>query len=137
METSKYELEYSENFGKILRPKVLARIINPLTGDFIDVRCYVDTGADISLLPQSAGKRINLDVECGKRAVFRGISQKKECSVEAYIHEVKIRLCEHEFESLMAFSPVEDLPPLVGRLKALDYFEICLNGKEIKFKYLI
>lgn len=67
------------------RPYVPIRILN---GDkFQDLRCLVDSGADLCLFPAKIGELIGIDIERGKEEQIGGIA---EAPIVAYIHSVRL-----------------------------------------------
>lgn len=67
------------------RPYIPIRILH---GDkFQDLRCLVDSGADLCLFPAKIAELIGIDIESGKEEQIGGIA---ETPIVAYIHSVRL-----------------------------------------------
>lgn len=68
----KYRKQKSSSFGKILRP--IADIILEFNGNRIEVPMYIDSGADITLIPFTLGKALGLQEKADEIRQMKGIS---------------------------------------------------------------
>ncbi|MFQ6119329.1 MAG: hypothetical protein ACE5KE_05510, partial [Methanosarcinales archaeon] len=57
----KYRKEKSLIFGKILRPVACVEF-KSMKGEWIEVRPYIDSGADITLIPLSLGRLLGFEL---------------------------------------------------------------------------
>lgn len=118
-----YRKERSSTFRVILRP--VAKVI--LEEEF-DQWLYVDSGADITLLPLSVGDLIG----------FRRLRQDKlqkimgvgKSSVPIIVKRAAMRIGSLRFAARVAWSQVEEVPPLLGRTDVFRKFSITFKEKE-------
>ena len=114
--------ERSSLFGIVSRP--VAKII--LERKFIQWM-YVDSGADITLIPLSVGKLIGLHRTRKDRLerIF-GVGQS---SVPIVIKRVHMQLGKTRFQARLAWSQIEDVPLLLGRIDVFRFFDVTLKEK--------
>src|SRR5712692_3445304 len=98
-----YVREKSQLVGTILRP--VARVI--LNNNYPHL-LYVDSGADITLLPRSVGGLIGLRKEKGEKP--SRISGVGKSSVFVLIRRVTMTIGTSRFPARVAWSLVEDVP---------------------------
>jgi hypothetical protein len=118
-----YRKERSSTFGVILRP--VAKVI--LEGEF-DQWLYVDSGADITLIPLSVGDLIG----------FRRLRQDKlqrimgvgKSSVPIIVKKAAMQIGTLRFGARVAWSQVEEVPPLLGRTDVFQKFSVTFKEKE-------
>ena len=115
--------EKSQLFGTIFRP--IARVV--LNDRFPNIM-YLDSGADISLLPRSVGELIGLEREKDERPeqIF-GVGQS---SVGVFVRQVTMRIGESRFRARVAWSRTEDVPMLLGRLDVFRRFNISFQERK-------
>ena len=124
--TFPYRRERSKLFGKIYRP-VVPVDLRWEHGEWMNQKMYIDSGADISLIPLKLGDSLGFDM------IYDDI---KEMNVIGYstipviIENVNIKLCDVEFKARVAWSMIEDVPSLLGRMDIFDKFEIIFMQKE-------
>jgi len=123
-----YAREKSQLFGSILRP--LAKVV--LNDRFPNIM-YVDSGADITLLPKSVGELIGLKTEKGERPgqIF-GVGQS---SVGVFIRQITMTIGSSRFKARVAWCSSEDVPMLLGRLDIFRRFSILFkeNNRTVTF----
>ncbi len=121
----KYRKEFSKTLGVIYRP--VAEVIfingNKEVRDFP----YVDSGADITLIPRSVGELLGFEVGSEEINEMGGIGGSK---VPTILKTLKMRIGEFEFPIKIAWALVEDVPPLLGRVDVFDKFEVRFRQKE-------
>ncbi len=102
--------------------------IKSLHGEWLPFVPYIDSGADITLIPFSLG--IKLGFEPSKDIIdlhgVRGIGLPVE------IRRVKMRIGDVELEPRVAWALIEEAPPLLGRLDIFDRFNITFKEREGK-----
>lgn len=120
---------YRKETGRIERTvyRPVAKVyIRSSEGEWIPFAPYIDSGADITLIPFSLG--IKLGFEPTKDILelhgVRGIGLPVE------IRRVSMRIGDIELNPRIAWALVEDAPPLLGRLDIFDRFEITFKEKE-------
>jgi len=90
-----WRAEYSRIFGIVYRP--IADIeIRSKGSEWIAIKPYVDSGADISLFPRSVGEvLLGLKVEIGKEHLLHGIGMQ---SIKSFVHDdIQMRLGHEVF----------------------------------------
>ncbi len=132
--TFRYREKFSRHLGKIKRPLVDIEIYSERFKRFFEIPdVLLDTGADITLMPQDVGKAIFENYTTGKALELKGISQ---LAVKAYIHRIKIKINGITFTCPVAITDSSNVPPLLGRVEALDLFDVLFaKGQEIKINY--
>jgi len=113
-----YKHVRSDVFGEVLIP--VAKIF--LRGrEEIGVDVVVDSGAVVSIFPRSLCDLIGLVFEDGKRASVRSATGEE---IRIRIHRVGIRVGNFVFDARVAFSEVENIPYVLGRLDVFDEVEV-------------
>lgn len=128
----KYKSEPSKNLSKsILRP-VADVFLAAHTEGWIEFHPYIDSGADVTLLPLSLGKLIGLKIDERKIEKIGGIRG----SVPVIYHKVKLKIGGIELITKIAWALIEEVPPLLGRTDIFDCFHITFkqNLKTITFE---
>jgi len=118
-----YVREWSYAFGIVERP--LAKVI--MEREFPQWM-YVDSGADITMIPLSVGKLVGL--RRGTRDKSQRIFGVGRSSVPVLIKRVSMRLGSREFRCRVAWSLVEDVPLLLGRMDVFKRFNVTFKEKE-------
>lgn len=105
--------------GKALYPVIPVSIVGPkmIRKSFM----YLDSGADISLIPYSVGKAIGLRIDEKNIHELGGIGNG---SISYVLSEVKFRLEEIEFEARIGWALIEEVPFILGRLDVFSRFSI-------------
>ncbi len=131
----KYREKHSKIFGTVLRPLVDIEVWSKINNDWeIIDNVLADTGADISILPRFLAEPLVKDITIGQYVEIKGVVP--NTVLIAFIHSTRIRINEREFETKVAFADSNDVPPILGRYKGLDLFEVTYNkGKEVIIKY--
>ena len=115
--------EQSRLFGRILRP--VARII--LINGAIEVpeHLYVDSGADITLIPKSVGDILGFKIEKSDEVTeIKGIGERE---VPIIIKRVKMKIGNKFFDTRIAWALIEEVPLLLGRVDVFNLFDICFK----------
>ena len=118
-----YAKEKSQLSGPILRP--VARVI---LNDRIPNMMYVDSGADVTLLPKSVGELIGLKREKGEKPTsVKGIGKSH---INILIRHVTMTIGGSRFSARVAWSLIEDVPMLLGRLDVFSWFNILFRERK-------
>ena len=112
--------EKSGIFGPILRPVAEVTLING--NKEILESAYVDSGADVTLIPKSVGDILGLAV--GKNETITEIKGVGERGVPIIIKKVKLKIGEKEIEARVAWALIEEVPMLLGRTDIFNLFNI-------------
>lgn len=121
-----YKEEESRITGRILRP-VADVEFRSLEGEWIEAHPYIDSGADITLIPLSLGKLLGFEIEKENIKELRGIG---EGIVSVVIKTVPVRIGTVEFPARIAWSLIEEVSPLLGRLDIFNKFRITFDELE-------
>ena len=118
-----YRKEKSLTFGTMFRP--VAKVI--LENEF-DQWLYVDSGADITLFPLSVGNLIGLRrMKQDKVQRIMGVGRSY---VPIIVKPVSMRIGSVGFHARVAWSQVEDVPPLLGRTDVFPRFSVTFREKD-------
>jgi len=122
----KYRKMESTIIDTIKRP-VADIFIRSKDGDWIEFHPFIDSGADITLLPYSFGLMLGLSRDLGDIKELRGV---RGIGVPVIITRIKMRIGDVELEPRVAWALIEEAPPLLGRLDIFDKFNITFKEKE-------
>ncbi len=115
-----FKEERSGIFGSILRP--VARVV--LIGDSAEFaeHLYVDSGADISLIPKTVGDALGFVIEKSDSIIeIKGVGER---GVPIIIKKLKLKIGEKIFETRIAWALIEEVPLLLGRTDVFNLFDI-------------
>ena len=119
----RYREEESEITGKILRP-VAALQFKSRDSEWIEIRMYIDSGADMTLIPLSFGRLLGLEL---RKEDIKHLRDVGGGEVPVIITKVDIRIDDVEFPIDVAWALEEDVPPLLGRTDVFDRYKIMFN----------
>ena len=130
--TFRYQNEKSNIFDNIRRPRIRVYIYSKVFKEWITIEdVLADTGADISILPKTLGVVLVGKIPNRRRYKISGMVS----HTFVYLHELRTRINGREIKGLYAIANSDDLPPTLGRMGALDKFEVSfIKGKTIKIK---
>lgn len=115
-----FRKEESSIFGPILRP--VARVFLIKNGVKIPEIFYVDSGADVTLIPRSVGEILGFKVKTPEEiSEISGIGKQ---SVPIVIRKVSLQIDQIKIKTKVAWSLIEEVPLLLGREDFFKYFEI-------------
>ncbi len=120
-----YQREKSSLFGEIYRP--IAELEVETQDGWITLLAYIDSGADISILPASFLKAFGIMVEEEEIREIRGVGGAK---VPIVVKDIRMRIGELVFNAKIVIALVEDIPYILGREGVFDRFEICFRQRE-------
>jgi hypothetical protein len=86
-----------------------------------DVFMLLDSGADLSLIPYSAGEAIGLELDMENRSEVQGIG---EGSIPYILSEVKIEIGVVEASVRIGWALIEEIPLILGRLDVFQQFSV-------------
>lgn len=123
-----FKEEESGIFGKIARP--VARLF--ITGDNqleIPKIFYVDSGADVTLIPLSLGELLGFSLRGSTKILeIKGIGER---GIPFVLKRIKIRLNEKIIFARIAWSLIEEVPALLGRLDIFRLFNINFQKEKV------
>ena len=114
-----YQKEKSKLFGEILRPLIEFEIKTNI--GWIPAMGYLDSGADITLLPLSFAKVLGIKIEDEEVKEIRGIG---DSAVSVIIKEVEIKIVDVKLKVNVGIALIEEVPYLVGRKDIFNKFKI-------------
>ena len=118
--------EEEGSMGAILRPVadvVLER------GEFrVEIPMYIDSGADISMIPYRFGKALGFKQEEKDNVQeVKGISG---AGIPYSIKDITLILNGRKLKARIAWALVEEVPMLMGRMDIFDKFRIIFDEKK-------
>ncbi len=120
----------------IIRGEIIWRPVAEITIVYRDKEIrlspYIDSGADITLIPKSAGEVLGFELEKGKIKELSGIGEGKVAVIPKV---VRMTIGEETFGCRIAWALIEEVPPLLGRRDIFDRFAVLFQewSKKILF----
>ena len=81
---------------------------------------YIDSGADVTMIPLSFGKLLGFEIEESKIQQIGGIRG----NVPVIHTKTNMKIGEKDFSARIAWALIEDVPPLLGRADVFDIFKV-------------
>lgn len=128
-----YRREYSTLIGEIYRPIVIV-YLQAKNKRWVGFTLYADSGADITLLPESACEGLGYNLKAGEPGYVGGITRGR---IQVYVHEITMKLGEEVFRAKIAFAQTESVPPLLGRTDVFDRFKVCYDNKRKETVFIV
>jgi hypothetical protein len=122
-----YRKEKSGLLGDILRPVAQLQIKSEKSGWF-PIIMYIDSGADISLVPRNFGSLLGLDLRKNLGQI-RGIG---EAIVPLSLQIAKLRIEKHEIKVKIAVALINEVPYVLGRYDFFKLFKITFQEYDNK-----
>lgn len=111
--------KYKKEVSGIKRP-VADVFLKSKLGGWIEFHSYIDSGADVTLIPLSLGKLIGLSKDEKKIERIGGIRG----SVPVIYSQILLKIGGIEIRTKVAWALIEEVPPLLGRQDIFDKFHI-------------
>ncbi|HLB60426.1 MAG TPA: hypothetical protein VJL83_02380 [Patescibacteria group bacterium] len=121
----KYKQEPLGNGQSIARP-VADVYLKTKNNSWIEFHPYIDSGADITMIPLSLGRLIGLHLDESKVVQIGGIRG----SVPVIYDKSTIKIGSEIFQARISWSLIEDVPPLLGRTDVFDRFDVTFKQRE-------
>lgn len=93
---------------------------------WIEFHPYIDSGADLTMIPLSLGRLLGLQIDEKKVEQIGGIRG----SVPVIYKKSQMRIGKKEFLVHIAWSLIEDVPPLLGRTDVFDHFNVIFKQRQ-------
>lgn len=122
-----YRKEKSGFLGDILRPVAQLEVRAEMS-EWFPVIMYIDSGADITLVPRNFGALLGLDLSKNLGQI-RGIG---EAIVPLSLQDVTFRLENDEVEVKIAVALINQVPYVLGRYDFFKLFKITFQEYEKK-----
>ena len=128
-----YQSEESKLFGTVLRPVAVVKLKQ--ADRVVPVEMYVDSGADVTVIPMRLGEFLGFVIKQGEISEICGIG---DAVVPIIVKNVRMDIGKRKFDARIAWAMINDLPPLLGHLDVFDRFDIEFkqNEKKILFKWV-
>lgn len=124
-----YQEEYSDKFGAILRPVAPILITNRSKSDkFILATMYIDSGADVTMIPLKAGEALGFVHSTKKIFQMHGISGSLPCILE----KVQLKIGSGQIYADITWALTDEAPFLLGRRHVFKNFKIIFDETEKK-----
>ena len=95
-------------------------------GGWLTAFMYIDSGADISLIPRQFGEVLGLTVKGEKIHEIKGLGEK---IVPVILKKLKMKIDEKTLAARVAWGLIEEVPLILGRLDVFDSFKVTFNQK--------
>lgn len=115
----KYKTEITSKKQKIIRP-VAEVYLKSLADFWIKFYPYIDSGADVTMIPLSLGKLLGFKIDESKIQQIGGIRG----SVPVIFTQAHLKIGNEDFPTRLAWALIEDVPPLLGRTDVFDIFKV-------------
>ena len=120
-----YKRELGRIPGQFVDRPVAEIYLKSTFGKWIKCHPYIDSGADVTLIPLSLGKLLGLQIGKNKIEEIGGIKG----SVPVIYSKVAVKIGEKELVSQVAWALIEDVPQLLGRTNIFDSFKVTFEQK--------
>ncbi len=124
----KYRDEESNVLGKVARP-VADVYFKDKEDNEIVAFMYIDSGADIILIPRQFGELLGFKAKDDKIEEIGGIGNTK---IPIILKKTKIRINSEILEVKIAWALTEEVPYLLGRIDVFDKFNVLFKQKDRK-----
>lgn len=121
----KYKDELGKN-GEVVKRPIGDVYLKSNEGEWIEFHPYIDSGADVGLIPLSLGKLIGLSVDKRKIEQIGGISG----SIPVVYHQIQMKIGSNQLSVKIGWALVEKVPPLLGRENVFDFFNVTFQQKK-------
>jgi aspartyl protease len=130
--TFRFERRRSAIFGVVYRPVARVSLWSSRAQNWVDVVMLVDSGADYTLLPNLyAGLLgVRLEREC-RHLLTVGIGGSERVRL---LPQLRMRLGPWSRRIPVGFLDHDDVPPLLGRMRCLDTFEVVFSRHRTTFR---
>lgn len=123
--------KYKRELSGVNRP-IADVFLKSKGGVWIEFHPYIDSGADITLIPLSFGKLIGLSVDEKRIKQIGGIRG----TVPVIYNQTKMKIGRVAMLVNIAWALIEEVPPLLGRKDIFDKFHVTFkqDREEIVFQ---
>ena len=117
--------EERSGLGLVLRP--VAEVILEKDGFAVEIPMYVDSGADVSMIPFRFGRALGFKQE--REDTIQEIKGVSGAGVPYILKEVTLVLNGKRLKVKMAWALVEEVPMLMGRMGVFDKFRVVFDER--------
>lgn len=122
----KYKAESISSNGTLVKRPIADIFLQSASGEWIKFHPYIDSGADLTLIPLSLGKLLGFSTRGKKVETIGGISK----GVPVIYIKNPMRIGVFTFESHIGWTQIEDVPTLLGRADVFDQFDVSFKQKD-------
>ena len=119
----RYERRASAVFGAVHRPVARVELYSPVFQQWLAYTMVVDTGADYCVLPASVALDLGVELKGCESQTASGVGGQQRVFL---LRSARMRLGPWEFQAPIGFLERDDLPPLLGRVRCVDRFDLRL-----------
>ena len=131
MTTFPYRREPSAGFGTILRP--VASVLLSTNTATLEVAMYIDSGADMTVIPFRLGRALGFRQRPVERIVeLSGIGG---AGVPYAVRTARMRIGKSSFRIRLAWALIEEVPPLLGRVDIFLRFRILFDERRCRVTF--
>ncbi|RLF49183.1 MAG: hypothetical protein DRN20_02795 [Thermoplasmata archaeon] len=123
----KYKEMQSTITGTIKRPIARIQMWSNKLKKWVKVEGFLDSGADITLIPFGLGKMLGFTIDEDNVKVLGGIGEGR---VSVCIVEGNVRIGNKEFNARIGWAFDNKVPVLIGRLDIFDKFNITFKERD-------
>ena len=120
----RYKSEKGAHEQEVKRP--VADVWLKKGSGWIEFHPYIDSGADVTLIPLSLGELLGFKTEDEKIEEIGGIRG----VVPVIYKNWQIKIGEKALPILIAWALIEEAPPLLGRADIFDFYKVTFNQKK-------
>ncbi|MBE0477541.1 hypothetical protein IBX65_00270 [Candidatus Aerophobetes bacterium] len=117
--------EERSNLGIVLRP--LAEVILENDSFAVEIPMYIDSGADVSMIPFRFGRALGFKQE--EEDAIQEIKGVSGAGVSYILKEVSLVLNGKRLKIRIAWGLVEEIPMLMGRMDIFDKFRVIFDER--------
>lgn len=112
----------------VLRPFAEVTLI----GDVNEVTewLFIDSGADVSLISRKLGELLAFKIK--QEEEIKLLSSIGTSTIPYVLRKIKMKIGEKQFSARIAWSLIEEVPLVLGRLDVFDKFDILFKEREGK-----
>ena len=125
--TFKYRREEAKK--RIIYRPIVKLSLKSTDGRWYMFTAYVDSGADVSMLPKGDAELLGIRIYAGEYWPLTGIGR---AIIPAYLHEVMARIGTLEFPMHVAFADSDEVPRIVGRADVFTRFRIMFDEQNLQ-----
>lgn len=118
-----YKREPARIPGHFVYRPVAEVYLKAISGKWIEFNPYIDSGADVTLIPLSLGKLLGLEIDKNKIEEIGGIKG----NVPVIYTKAALRIGDKEILTQIAWALIEEVPPLLGRTDIFDNFKVTFD----------
>jgi len=120
-----YKKELDRNGEAVYRP--IADVwFKSSTNNWVELHPYIDSGADITLVPYSFGKLLGFRKIFAPREKIGGIGGK----MDVICVKSEIKIGDKIIKATIGWAQSENVPALLGRSEIFDEFEVSFKQRE-------